>query len=123
MERVLIVDDNSLFRKALRSNLHLQFPSVSIREASDGEEALKAIPTFLPDLILMDIQLPNRNGLELTRLIKGLYPDIKVILISSYDLPEYREAAFTYKADHCVSKDSFMVLLNFILSMDPAASP
>ncbi len=100
-----------------------QFPSLSVFEANDGDEALKAIPTLLPDLILMDIQLPNRNGLELTRLIKGTYPDITIILLSSYDLPEYREAAFTYKADHCVSKDSFMVLLNLILSKDPAPLP
>jgi DNA-binding NarL/FixJ family response regulator len=118
VQKILVVDDNALFRKALRSSLQFQFPSLSIVEVNDGEEALKAVPIFLPDLILMDIHLPNRNGLEMTRLIKGLYPGIRVILLSSYDLPEYREAAFTYKADHCVSKDSFMTLLNLILSED-----
>jgi len=118
VQKILIVDDNALFRKTVRSSLQFQFPSLSIFEVNDGEEALKAVPVFLPDLILMDIHLPNRNGLELTGLIKGQYPGIRVILLSSYDLPEYQEAAFTYKADHCVSKDSFMTLLNLILSED-----
>jgi len=118
MQKIMIVDDNALFRQALRSSLHSQFPSFLISEAKDGEEALQAIPTFLPDLIFMDIHLPNGNGLELTRLIKTLFPSIRVVVLTSYDLPEYREAAFLYKADHCASKDSFMTLLNLVLSED-----
>ena len=92
MQKILIVDDNGLFRKALRESLHSHLPSLIISEAKNGEEALQTIPTFLPDLIFMDIQLPDRNGLELTRLIKGLYPDIKVVVLTGYDLPEYRDA-------------------------------
>jgi CheY-like chemotaxis protein len=116
MQKILIVDDSELFRKTLRACLHSQFPSLMISEAKDGEEALQMIPAFLPDLIFMDIQMPDRNGLEVTRLIKGQYPDIKVVILTSYDLPEYREVAFRYKADHCASKDSFMLLLNLIFS-------
>ena len=67
----------------------------------------------------MDIQLPDRNGLELTQQIKGLYPDVKVVVLTSYDLPEYRDAAFHYKADHCVSENSFIPLLPLILSEGP----
>ena len=119
MRKILIVDDNALFRKALKANLQAQFPYLSVSEANGGEEALKEIPGFLPDLIFMDIHLPDINGLEMTRLIKGLYPDIKVVVLSSYDLPEYRDAAFLYKADHCASKDSFMTLFNLISSDDP----
>ena len=120
MRKVLIVDDNALFRKALRASLSSRFPYLSISEANDGEEALKAVPEFLPDLIFMDIHLPGRNGLEVTRSIKDRYPDVKVVLLSSYDLPEYREAAFLYKADHCLTKDSFMSLLSLILGENPA---
>jgi DNA-binding NarL/FixJ family response regulator len=116
MQKILIVDDNTLFRKTLTECLHSRFPSLIISEAKDGDEALQTIPTFLPDLIFMDIQLPNGNGLELTRLIKGLYPDIKVVILTSYDLPEYREAAFHYKADHYAPKDLFMPLMDLILS-------
>ena len=121
MRKMLIVDDNALFRKALRASLHSQFPSLVVSEAKDGTEALETIPTFLPHMILMDIHLSNESGLELTRSIKGLFPDIKVILLTSYDLPEYQKAAFQYKADHCMSKDSFLELmnLNLILSEGP----
>ena len=114
MQKILIVDDNASFRKAFRSIIHAQFQSLIISEAKDAEEALQTIPTFLPDLIFMDIRLPDGNGLELTRHIKGLFPDIKIVILTSYDLPEYQEAAFHYKADHCASKDSFMALMNFI---------
>ena len=116
MQKILIVDDNASFRQALRATMHSQFQSLIISEAKDGEEALQTIPTFLPDLIFMDIRLPDGNGLELTHFIKGLFPDIKVVILTSYDLPEYQEAAFHYKADHCASKDSFMALMNLILS-------
>jgi two-component system, response regulator YesN len=121
MKKILIVDDNTLFRKTLREGLHSRFPSLVILEAKDGEEALRTIPTFLPDLIFMDIHLSNGNGLELTRFIKGLYPDMKVVILTSYDLPEYQDAVFHYKADHYAPKDLFMPLVNLILSEGPVA--
>jgi len=119
MQKILIVDDNTLFRRILKECLLSRFPSLLITEAKDAEGALRAIPTFVPDLIFMDIQLPNGNGLELTQRIKGTYPDIKVVILTSYDLPEYRDAAFRYKADHYASKDLFMPLVNLILSEEP----
>ena len=94
MQKILIVDDSTLFRITLKETLLSRFPSLTISEAEDGEEALRTIPAFLPDLIFMDIRLPNENGLELTRKIKGLYPHIKVVILTSYDLPEYQETAF-----------------------------
>ena len=121
MQKILIVDDSSLFRKTVTECLHSGFPSLIISEAKDGKEALGTILTFLPDLILMDIRLTDGNGLELTRLIKGLCPYIKVVILSNYDLPEYRDAAFQYKADHYAPKDLFLPLLvNLILSEGPS---
>jgi len=57
----------------------------------------------------MDIGLPGENGLELTRKIKAAHPDVIIIILTSHDSPEYREAAIRYKADYFFSKD---VLLN-----------
>ena len=106
MFRTLLVEDNLSFRKIIKDDLESEFPSMEIREAGDGTEALERIGSSPPDLIFMDIRLPRQNGLELTRMIKVDHPDIIVIILTSYDLPEYREAAVRYKADHFFSKSS-----------------
>jgi len=119
MQKILIVDDNILFRRLLRETLHSQFPSLILSEAKDAEEAMHMVLTFQPDVIFMDIQLPDGNGLKLTRLIKDLITDVKVIILTSYDQPEYRDAAFQHKADHYCSKDSFMSLIDTLFSKNP----
>ena len=106
MFKTMLVEDNSIFRESLRDSLQLQFPSMEIAEARDGREALERIDSLSPNLIFMDIRLPGQNGLELTEKIKNLYPEIIIISLTNYDLPEYREAAARFKADHFLSKDS-----------------
>jgi DNA-binding NarL/FixJ family response regulator len=103
---ILIVEDSNLYRQLLKNTLLDQFPALQILEAFDGEDALKKIADFLPNLIFMDISLPGENGLEVTRKIKNQYPSTTVIILTSYDLPEYREMAVQYKADHFLTKGS-----------------
>ncbi len=64
------------------------------------------INAHLPDLIFMDIKLPGENGLDITARIKAKYPDVIVIILTSYDTPEYREAAAKAKANHFLAKGS-----------------
>jgi DNA-binding NarL/FixJ family response regulator len=121
MLRALIVEDSRFFRQLLKETLLSQFPKMDISEAEDGEEALKKITDSPPDLIFMDIKLPGESGLEVTRKLKIQYPDTIVIILTSYDLPEYREAASQYKADHFLSKVSatrehIVALIKSILS-------
>jgi DNA-binding NarL/FixJ family response regulator len=106
MLSVLIVEDNPTFRLSLKELLQDEFPSFEIAEAGDAKEALKKIETFHPRLIFMDIRLPGENGLKLTQKIKALYPETIVIVVTSYDLPEYREAAKRAKANHFITKGS-----------------
>ena len=106
MVQMLIVDDNAPFRQSLREMLREQFSTMGVEEAEDGEDALDKIEIFSPHLVFMDIKLPGQNGLELTREIKTRYPEIRVIILTSYDLPEYREAAENYGADYFLSKGS-----------------
>ncbi len=106
MARTLLVEDNVTFRQSLKETLHSRFPLMDIIEAGDGVEALEKIKRSLPDLIFMDIKLPGENGLSLTRKIKIEYPDVVIVILSSYDLPEYREAAFQYHADYFITKAS-----------------
>ena len=106
MSRTLIVEDSAIYRKLLKETLRSRFPSMEIIEAESGEEAMQQISAHTPDLIFMDIKLPGENGLELTGKIKAKYPDVAVIILTSYDSPEYREAAAQVKADHFLSKGS-----------------
>jgi DNA-binding NarL/FixJ family response regulator len=103
---LLIVDDNPVVRETTRSYLESKFPALEIYEAIDGKDAFSQIREHLPHLVLMDIRLPGENGLELTRKIKKLYPEVVVIIFTSYDLPEYRKAAFENGAEHFLSKSS-----------------
>jgi CheY-like chemotaxis protein len=103
--KVLIVEDSTLFRQLFKETLHDRFPSIEIHEAANGEEALRKVEILRPNLIFMDIRLPGENGLELTQKVKNRYPNIIVIILTGYDLPEYREASSQY-ADYFFSKDS-----------------
>lgn len=106
MVTALLVEDNVAFRESLKETLHSRFPAIGVAEAGDGEEALQKIGACVPDLIFMDIKLPGENGLSLTKRIKTAHPDVVVVVLTSYDLPEYREAAFQYHANHFIAKTS-----------------
>ncbi len=116
MERILIVEDNAFFLQFLRETLHSRFPKIDFVATRNGEEALEKIKELPPDAIFMDLRLPGENGLELTKKIKAKYPDITIVVLTNYDLPEYRKAARESGADHFVSKDSFLDIINSILS-------
>jgi len=106
MLKTLIVDDSTIFRKTFRNALCERFPFMLIEEAQDATEALQKIKAFLPDVIFMDIRLPGESGLELTRSIKASHPEIAIIILTAYDLREYREAAYDGGADAFITKNS-----------------
>ena len=106
MLKTLIVEDNAPFRQSLREVLCERFPTMVVDEAENGEEAMQKVEDSLPHLVFMDIKLPDENGLEVTRKIKARYSKIRVIILTSYDLPEYREAADQYGADYFLAKGS-----------------
>ena len=104
--KTLIVEDNASFRQYFKENLQIRFPSMVIEEVGDGNEVLPKVEVLSPALIFMDIRLPGENGLQLTKKIKKNHSDIKIVILTSYDLPEYREAAFQYGANSFMTKDS-----------------
>jgi DNA-binding NarL/FixJ family response regulator len=120
MVRALIVEDSALFRQVFEESLHARFPSMEIFEASRGKEALDEIRKRLPDLVFIDIHLAEENGLEVARKIKAQYPELVTIILTNYDLPEYREAAFQTKANHFVPKDSFLKMIDGLLQATPS---
>lgn len=121
MSRTLIIEDSAFYRQLLKEALYSRFPSMELFEAADEGEALQRIEGCLPDLIFMDIKLPGESGLELTKKIKTRYPNITIVILTAYDIPEYREAAYQYKANYFLSKgsaskESILTLVDSILS-------
>jgi DNA-binding NarL/FixJ family response regulator len=121
MLKILIVEDSNIYRQLLKETLCHRFPQIGIAEAKDGKEALNQVEAFLPDIVFMDIKLPGESGLELTRRIKYQFPATKIIILTSYDLPEYREAAAQYQANFFLAKgtttkDQIINLVESILS-------
>jgi DNA-binding NarL/FixJ family response regulator len=113
------VEENATFRELFKEALHSRFPSAELHEAPDGAEALLQVETMRPKLIFMDIRLPGDNGLQLTQKIKAEYPNITVIILTSYDSLEYREAAVRSGSDAYIPKDSlaYVHLENLVKSL------
>jgi len=116
--RILLVDDNFNFLEAaarfLASDTHIEIVGL----VSSGQDALQQIEQLQPDLILMDIALPEVNGLEATRNIKAQPNPPRVIILTLYDNPEYRSASKAAKADGFIAKSELGAqLLPLIHSM------
>ncbi len=103
-QRILVVDDNPVNLKLLR--ILLTGEGFDIQTASDGEEALSIIPSFCPDLILMDVQLPGVDGLTLTRKLKSdpASKDIVIIVVTSFAIKGDRERALQAGCDDYMTK-------------------
>jgi DNA-binding NarL/FixJ family response regulator len=120
--KILIVEDNRFNRDTLKELFRRHFPAMIVEEASSGGEATQKVESFAPDLILMDIRLPDVSGLELTRKIKITNPNTKVLILTGHHYPEYREAAERYGADGFLVKGgSSKEILAMVESLFPKA--
>jgi len=126
MPRVLIVDDHDLFRDGIASLLRARGYEV-VGEASDGLEAVARARELKPELVLMDIRMPNMSGLEATRLIKAEFPDAKVVILTVSDEEEDLFEAIKSGASGYLLKnlkaDVFFGLIAGVASGDAPFSP
>ena len=102
---MLIVDDYPPLRQVMRAFLQHAFPDCSFHEAADGAGALEACNAYRPQLVLMDICLPDANGIELTARLGTLYPGIRVIVVSHKSGEVYVQQALAAGARAYVCKD------------------
>jgi len=121
MKKILMIDANVPFRKALAEIIECRLPSVSIEGQSDGMAGLAEARSYRPDLVFVDIDLPGKGGLETARRIKELDLGVVIIAFTSYDLPEYLQAIRQSGIDHLVPKDAWtgeemLALVESILS-------
>jgi DNA-binding NarL/FixJ family response regulator len=86
---VIIVEDNLIFRQVLKSLISVEKLARVIGEASNGLELLDLLLQLHPDLILMDIDMPEMNGIDATQKALELYPDLKIIALTQYGEEEY----------------------------------
>jgi DNA-binding NarL/FixJ family response regulator len=87
--RILIADDHALLRQGIKNVLELEQDFAIIAEAGDGEEAVKKVNELVPDIALLDINMPRLNGLEVTKRIKVSQPSVKVIILTIHDDESY----------------------------------
>lgn len=103
--RVLIVDDQEPFRSAARLVIEMTDGFEVVGEAADGEEAIRQVDAVSPDLVLMDIKMPDIDGIEATRRIMTARPATRVVVLSTYD--EYAGQALDAGAVAFLSKSDF----------------
>jgi len=121
--RTLIVDDDGSFRRRVKGLLASERDIEVIGEAADGQEAILKARELEPDLVLMDVRMPGMNGVNATRQLKNEMPELKVLILTIFDLQEYREAAMASGASGYVIKkfliEELMPAIRSVLGASP----
>ena len=103
--KVLLADDQEDLAKELKTLLETDEGLEVVGIASDGFEALEKMPVCLPDVVLMDIRMPNMNGVVATQRIKAEYPSVKVVVLTTFDDSDYILNAINNGANGYLLKD------------------
>jgi DNA-binding NarL/FixJ family response regulator len=106
MIRVIICDDQAIIRDGLEMLLKLEKDIDVVGQAQDGAEAVAMVEKAQPDLVLMDLKMPGLNGIEATRQIRANYPQVKVLVLTTYDDDEWVFDAIRAGASGYLLKDT-----------------
>lgn len=104
--RVLIADDQQMVRQGFTVLLNTKADIEVVGQAVDGLDAVAKVAEFVPDVVLMDIRMPELDGIEATRRITGATPHIKVLVLTTFDLDEYVYEALRAGASGFLLKDA-----------------
>jgi len=103
---IIIVDDHLIFRQGLKAIINYEEVGNVIAEASNGEEFLELLPTLKPDLVLMDIDMPQMNGFEATQKALEIMPNLKIIAFTVFSEEEYYDRMLKIGARGFILKSS-----------------
>lgn len=106
MIKVALADDQAIIREGVKMILSLDTEINLLFEAEDGAALLEKMRADRPDVVLMDIRMPRLDGVEATRLVKEKYPDVRVIILTTFSQDEYIFQALKNGADGYILKDS-----------------
>ncbi|MHC4739470.1 MAG: response regulator, partial [Planctomycetota bacterium] len=104
--KILLADDHGIIREGLRSLLEKQTDIEVIGEAQDGRKAVTLVQELLPNIVIIDISMPNLNGIDATRQIMSVCPDVKVIALSIHSNRRFVAKMLKAGAKGYILKDS-----------------
>ncbi len=104
--RVLIVDDQQMFREGIRSRLNQEPDIEVVGEAKSAEEALALVEQTNPTIVVVDIRLPDVSGIELARMLRQQWPDLKLLALTGYDFDQYVRAMARIGIEGYILKDA-----------------
>jgi DNA-binding NarL/FixJ family response regulator len=113
---IVIADDSSLLRERIKSLLNGLKEELVIYEAENGMEALKLIKDKKPDLAILDIRMPEMNGIEVLKNIRELKMKTKICILTNYPYPQYKNKSFEAGADYFLSKTEEFEEINIIIN-------
>ncbi len=104
--RILIVDDQQMFREGIRHRLSQEADMEVVGEAASAEEALAMVPETKPDIVVLDIRLPTKSGIDVAKVVRREWPSIKILMLSGYDFDQYVRAAARAGMEGYLLKDA-----------------
>lgn len=113
--KILLCDDNDNFRQLLKTYIKAMPGVEVVGEAIDGVDVIDKTELLDPDLVLMDLSMPNQSGLDATKTIKERWPDKSVIILTLYEDSVYKELADEFNADGFIAKSSIKAQLPLVI--------
>ncbi|MCF8077750.1 MAG: response regulator transcription factor [Desulfobacterales bacterium] len=125
--RIFLADDHPLLRTGLKFSLDKNDRVELIGEAEDGYRAVEKIKKNPPDVVLLDVDMPGLSGIGTIRILRRIYPDMKIVMLSTYNDDNYIEESMKAGADgyvlKCVSIDELVRIIISIWNGQPVFSP
>lgn len=103
---VVLVDDHAMFREGIRARLEREPDFTVVGEAASADQALTLIKSLRPAVVIVDIRMPEKTGIELARQLRQQWPDVKILILSGYDFDQYVRALSRIGIQGYLLKDS-----------------